>query len=215
MARQSTKSNVIRFDKGNLSSKGYRSSSNDDISGLEKIIKAEGHTLTDKQKVKLARFQKDFKKLKRQAGVGNNDFKSDALTRSMYRAMMGMGLELVPIAQQKYMDTKSESAMYALMSLINQLKDVSNEIRNMQDLEEQSEHIVKRILMPSFVLATQNLLSTAMALKAELDSAKMGSISRRKIKASIDDMLKGQAQYMNELSRSVNDSTTKYLLGDE
>lgn len=176
--------------------------------------KGKGKPIDPKIQKKMLTFRKEFKRIKKGVGADSKDFRSDQTTRSLYRAMLSMMIELIPIAEKKYLESESESAIYSLNALLNQVKDLNSAIRTFDDLEGQAMHIVQRILAPSMMQIIQNSIVQSELLKSAIKGQKLSDKQVSRLSKKVDDSLKGQAAYMQELQKSVEERVKGYLLGD-
>lgn len=171
--------------------------------------------LTLKQQRTSEKFGKVFKKLKKSVGASKkDDFRSDLTAKAMYRAMLAMLLEMIPVAQEKYMETRAEGSAYALNALLTQSLTLNDQIRNMESLEEQAEYIVRQIVSPVLVQFNQNMLMLSTGLKADIDSIVKDPKQRERLHKSANRLLMGQAAYMQEHQKALSDRITSYLLGE-
>lgn len=211
MAAPARKSgNVIAFDRAR---KEKRGSGMDVLPALDMLAKK--NKLSEGDKKRLARFKKDFRKLREQVGPEAKDLRSDLTQKAMYRAMLSAVLQMIPIAEETFLEKRSESATYAVNSLFNQCKDLATALRNLDDLEEQADYIASRIIHPTMVQFTQNLLTLIINIKGKVDNQNLDPKKSKQIKDSLDNALKAQAAYMNESQRALSHRIKSYLLGDD
>lgn len=175
--------------------------------------KGNGGKLDEKTEAKLARFNRDYKLLRKQIGPESEDIRSDSSTRALIRAFITSTLSMIPLAERQVYAKKSESSVYAFCALINQLKDLTNMLRGMDSLEEQADHIVSNILFQSFVTASNSLLNSWLSTVQFIDSLDIDVRDRKRVKRRIDDMIKQHGKLLDELSQSVSVQVKDYLLG--
>jgi hypothetical protein len=165
-------------------------------------------------KKKFESFSLNWEKLSKAAGTTQGDYRSDQFTRALYHAMMASMIELIPVAEQKYLETRSEGSLYALNAAVNQIKGLSSDIRGLDDLEGQADHITSAILIPMFMNVTSTLLSLMQGFKGEIDSLELTPRKSKAVKTGLDTMLKQFAAYLQGTSELVTAKTKAYMVGD-
>lgn len=160
-----------------------------------------------------SRFEKEFQSLRDSAGSGNAQFDSDDLTARSYRAMLSMVLELVPVAEVKYRESRREQDAYALNALINQTVTLSGLLRGFTDQQDKASHIAQRIIAPAMVLLAQQLMVAMTTVQAAIDGAQLKPGQSKGIKDALAGMMRGYAGFLAQQSGVLADSVSSFLTG--
>ena len=199
----------------------YRVRGNSDIKlvkgGIPKSLKGTDNIKLTKKQEKViekteknaAIFGKEYRKLKKMIGSNNKNFQGDKAIVAMLRAMLTSTLKMIPTAEYQYHLYKNERAAYAYSALINQAREIANDIRNVQNLEQQVDKIMDDIVKPSFSLIVQHLVE-------ELDNSGKKLYKEVENKAIVKKILKRSARnigrYITEHTASIENQLKKYLV---
>lgn len=162
----------------------------------------------------LSTFDRQYRKLKKQAGVSPKDYKNVQHTAAMYRALLASAINMLPIAEKQFYKYKNESGSYAWIALSNRATDLAAALGSLEDSQAQSTYISSQIVGPSFVLITQQMLTNAALLKSSLDTRGLKGEALRKVKGDIDEYLKSMATYLQVTLGSLEEKVSAYLNGD-
>lgn len=157
-------------------------------------------------------FQEEYKKLKKLIGSEALDFTNERSSMMMLRAMLVSTLSLIPLAEQKYKTTKSSYDIHSYVALTSQAREISNDIRAVQDLEQQVNYINVSIIQPALKLITQNSINEIFELKKKINIYISSSSIRRSINNELNGILRIQSTYLMEISKMLEDQLRKYLL---
>jgi hypothetical protein len=133
----------------------------------------------------------------------------EAAMLKMYRGLLDMVLDLIPIAERNYRQYKQDRASYALNTLVNQAREIGNDMRTLADFNNQAERIVE-MARRQFTLIAQAMVDEAYRLKKEirddLPPKKVEKINKR-----IDALVHGQGKYLNESVKALSDTILSYM----
>ena len=159
----------------------------------------------------VSRFGMEFHDLVQRTGADAGKLESDALTAAMYRATLGMVLDLIPIAENTYRTKMTEQSAYALNALINQAVSVSGLLRGFNDMQERASFISESILLPAFVRITQQMLAASTGLHAAIDGSGLKPEKASEVKKAVSVMVKEFAAYLHGESTAVTAIVTDFL----
>lgn len=141
-----------------------------------------------------------------------HDYSDQALI-VVYKALLEMVLDLIPIAESNYRQFKVDRSAYALNTYINQAREITNDIRAIKDFSEQLE-LINRIVRKQFTQIVQQLVEETFLLKKELVDS-LGAPSRRIVENKIESLIKSHGKYMNESVKMIDAQLTSLLLEQE
>lgn len=160
-------------------------------------------------------FRETLNRLKSQIGGEEDvDFRSDVGTKVILRAMLATTLELIPTAAEKYTTEKNESAAYAFSSLLNQSKDLMSQLRSMDSLDEQADHISDNILVRANMATGQNLISGLMQMKTRIRESQASLADKSDLCSAMDGMVREHVKFLDEQLKSTTEQIRAYLLGE-
>lgn len=132
---------------------------------------------------------------------------------AVYKAMLDMVLDLIPIAEENYRKYKIDKSAYALGSYLNHAREILVDIRAIKDFSEQLE-LINRIVRKQFTQIVQQLVEETFLLKKELVDS-LGAPSRRIVENKIESLIKSHGKYMNESVKMIDAQLTSLLLEQE
>lgn len=191
-----------------------------DIASLEKtkedlaevlLSVAEGSDVDENS----ARFEKEFNKLRKKVSVDKgNSYSSDSANQDMLRIMLAMVLELIPVAEAAARKTLKEGNFYALNALVNQAREISNDLRLSKPLEDTAFFIKDRIMEPVFKQLASHMINEMMSIKNEVDTTDVSTKQARLIKKRVDKSMLIMSRYLTDMILKVEDDTHAYITGD-
>lgn len=214
--REMKRAEVIK--KSASLSKGIKSfavtsgSSNGSSKGRSKADKEKGKKALAKYEDVMTTFQQEFGDLKKMFGAEAEDFQNDKSSIAMLRSMVAMTMDMLPIAEQAYRKAPNNFNASALVNLSNQARELANDIRNLQSLEQQIEHIGTEIIMPGTRMMAENLVSEIFKLKKEISFYIKKASVRRILLGHIETLGYSQGKFMTRTTMEMREKVRKYLL---
>lgn len=184
------------------------------LEDIEEMFGEDGEDLSDRKVKKV--FERQFKQLRRDLDASNTTMNASHSSRLMTRAMLAMVVDLIPVAEQAYRESKKEQSAYALNALVNQARELATDLKMMQDVEGQAEFIRDKLITPIFMSMTQQILASMMSLKNTIDTElgnKAPKTSRR-VKTEIDNNLRALGSFLEESNKKMGSDIERYLSGD-
>lgn len=160
-------------------------------------------------------FADQFEKIRKQIGADtpSKEVRIEQTGLAAYRAMLAMATDLMPVAEKAFRNKKTEGAVYGLSSLMNQVKDLTELIRNFSGSEEQVDYAVTKIIVPSLQRIAQQSVILAYPMKSVVDSCVKDAKSRDKIKGALDDLLNSNAQFIQATATALDEQVRAYFSG--
>jgi hypothetical protein len=159
-------------------------------------------------------FKQDFDKLRASLSPDNGDnLRIDQVSASFFRASLAMIMELMPIAEKAYRKTQKESAAYALTALMNQARDLTNDVRRSEDAEGQALQL-KSVVDTTFKSVAQLLLQEKFALQTKVDAITNDPRVRKAIRAEMDATILSFTIGLREHSNLLSARIRSFLLGE-
>ena len=119
---------------------------------------------------------------------------------------------LTPIAATGFATYKNDRAAVALNILMNQKREVINDIRSMDNGPKAVEFIMQKILLPMLQSVMQNYMNTNHDLKSKMKLVKDKKLRNILIK-KLDSSLELQGAFFNALQLGIEEKITEYLIG--
>lgn len=204
----SNKNNVIDFSKfDEIKTKASKKkviqvkpADEDDISPKE---------LAKRQKVEdeIVRISKRYRKLSKSMRESESDVQTNL---RVLKYCFNMSTRLLPIAEEIYVTYKNERGMYALNALVNQTREIANDIRMLSSNDKTIEYVLQAVFLPTLKLVLQHITGDFSDLKRELSDA-LPEKKAKSFKLKMNKMLKAQGQLLNDVSKSVEEKVTRHF----
>lgn len=179
-------------------------------SGIKKQVNKAVAVMGDDKKP--TAFARQMKSLKKQVSTKVETYNSNRVREATYRALQSALLDMLPLAHQKYLETKSESSAYAWNALQNSLKEVQNDLDALNGGEEQADRIYQ-IVGQAFQGITNNLIEILLSAQAEVNDSKASSVKelKKEIRAKYERIGRDSGQFMQETLKMVQSRVNDYL----
>jgi hypothetical protein len=128
----------------------------------------------------------------------------------MYKAMYDMVAELIPIAEANYRKFKIDRSAYALNTYLNQLREIANDMRSVNNFESQVRQLVEMCRFQYSMIA-QNMVEEADTVRRTLRDV-VRDDQRIKVDDALEKLTRGQAQYLKASLDGFTDQLAKLLL---
>lgn len=162
--------------------------------GKKQYVPMEKMPPADPDAIMPSKLQPEFEAIIKMAETADSD--TAAINLRLYKLLVKMLMNLIPIAESKYLTTRSEGAMYALSSALNNLKDLMDLIRVHSATDQRIDTLVSTVIAPVFMQIAQGMLAASLTAKGAIDSLKLKPEVNKAVKAAIDGMLRENATYL-------------------
>lgn len=160
----------------------------------------------------LSSFRTEYKKIKKLVGSEASDFQSDKANISMLRTMLSMTLDLIPIAQAAYQKNPNNFNASAIVNLTSQAREIANDIRNIQTLEQQVQYITNDIVRSISRELASDIVDEHYRMKTIIDKEIKNESRRDRLKANLEESLRKTGKYISNRTKELNEKISNYLL---
>lgn len=165
-----------------------------------------------KSKKLVSTFQRDFAKTLDEI-KNSDDLRVDAASASYYRAALSMVMDLIPVAEDSYRKTQKEGANYALQALVNQGRDLMNDVKLSEDLEGRL-FTIKSLIQNTFERVAGLMMNHKYELQRSIDGITSNPSLRRAMRSEADKMAVMYSKGLEECKIFLNLQLSMYLSGD-
>ena len=182
------------------------------VNKLAKKVEQSLEDIEDGEDIPESVFKKAFAELRKTLGTENTDISVDIASSAFQRSSLLMLTDLVPLAEEAYRKTKKESAAYALTALLNQIREVNNDLRVVEDVESKALNL-RKVIDSSFLGVAQLILQEKYELQNKINALTNDSRIRKAVRSEIDSMVNSMAEGLQQHSNLCSDRIRAYLLG--
>lgn len=146
--------------------------------------------------------------------VTSEDMDKDPVAHAakVYKAILSSLLTMVSTATAQYKKRRSVSDMYALSSLLNQIKDLQSLVSITASSKAAVEHITNAIVGPAMVRIVQHMLHDSIHIKAAIDSTTaLKPVDKIRLKEAVDKTLISHGEYMTMQNAAIANDIRAYL----
>ena len=115
-----------------------------------------------------------------------------------------MSTRLLPVAEEIYQTYKNERGMYALNALVNQIRELSSDLRMLSSNDKTVEYVLESVFLPSLQLVLQHFVSDFSELKQNISDS-LPPKKAKNIKLQMNRMIKAQGQLLDDIKKSVSE----------
>lgn len=149
------------------------------------------------------RYQRLAKDIRRNNGTNKADIKA-------LEELLLMTWELIPIAKETYKQFRSDRGIYALNGLVNQVREILNDLRQLRTGRKQHSHIVNKILVPNLTLLMQHYMADSFELRKLINQT--DKKQQTKLNKALNDMMQGHGSMFDEISNKIQTNLAEYLV---
>jgi len=151
--------------------------------------------------------EKQYKKLARQLKKSKEGNRADIAT---LKAFLELTMELIPVAKESYRQYRSDRGIYALNGLVNQAREIMNDLRQLRTGKKQHQHIVNKIILPNLAILMQHFMADCTELKKEI--AGLDRKTRNRLTEKINGMMTAQGLLFQEVSGKTQTALAEFLI---
>ena len=156
-----------------------------------------------------------IKKLSSEIDISNVDFQNDKMAGNVQRTMLANLLRLLPISVDAYRKKPTMSTATALTGLIKQANELFEQIRTVQNLDNQVQYITEEIVQPMIKFFIANLFDAVFYAKKSIqqDPRFMNNPNDLNcVNREFDNMIKNVGTKMEQAEETAIDKLKQYLL---
>lgn len=188
-------------------------SKHDVVDEITSLLEEEAQKRDGESPMKPSKFKKDFDNLTSLLSPDNKDFHIDKAANGIQRASLAMIVDLIPIAEATYRQTKKEFAAYALSSLIKQANELAAELRVNDDVEGRLA-TTRDLIHSSFVRIAELLLREKYAFHKAIDRVTNEPSIRKDLRNELDLMIQSYGKGLSEYKELLTAQLTMFISGD-
>jgi len=164
-----------------------------------------------------SRFASDFGLIRKSILRDGEEFNAEAAHKMILKTQLAMFLELQPIAEIAFRNSKKEQAAYAAIAVAEQVKGISSELKMIGNIENQSAFIKDRVIQPIFMVLVEHMMRQFLGLKNTIDTELSGTKNQeaaRTIKRAVDASLSVLTSFLDASREGMGANIHSYLSGD-
>jgi hypothetical protein len=158
--------------------------------------------------VALAKLDKRYRKLAK--NIRNNRGSSNNADIKALQELYLLTWELIPLAKENYKQYRSDRGIYALNGLVNQIREIQNDLRQLRTGKKQHAHIINKILLPNLTLLLQHYMTDCFELRKLV--SRVERKQRDRLNTALNNMMQSHGLLFDELSGKIQSTLAEYLV---
>lgn len=158
-------------------------------------------------------FEVLIQKLSSEIDISNLEFQNDKVASSVQRTLLSYLLKQIPIAIEAYKRKPTQGQALALTNFITQASNLFEQIRSVQNLENQVEYITSEIIEPLIKKFISIVYDSIFYLKNNMKhcSSNEGGDFQPALERELNSMIKAIAQKMETEEAQAVEKLKSYL----
>ena len=152
-------------------------------------------------------FDSLIQKLSSEIDISNNEFQNDKMAGNVQRTLLANLIRLIPVAVDAYKKKPTMRHSTALTGLIRQANELFEQIRSVQNLNNQVEYIQNEVIEPIIKLFINLVYDQIFFLKKNLKQNKL-FMNRD---TELDLIYKELDIFLRDLGKKLGDEEEKYI----
>ena len=152
-------------------------------------------------------FDSLIQKLSSEIDISNNEFQNDKMAGNVQRTLLANLIRLIPVAVDAYKKKPTMGNSTALTGLIRQANELFEQIRSVQNLNNQVEYIQNEVIEPIIKLFINLVYDQIFFLKKNLKQNKL-FMNRD---TELDLIYKELDIFLRDLGKKLGDEEEKYI----
>ena len=152
-------------------------------------------------------FDSLIQKLSSEIDISNNEFQNDKMAGNVQRTLLANLIRLIPVAVDAYKKKPTMGNSTALTGLIRQANELFEQIRSVQNLNNQVEYIQNEVIEPIIKLFINLVYDQIFFLKKNLKRNKLF----RNRDTEVDLIYKELDIFLRDLGKKLGDEEEKYI----
>jgi hypothetical protein len=142
--------------------------------------------------------------------TGDNDEKNVVTMLKMMQAML---LSVLPDVHDACKESGGKKGVYSMVTLMTQIRELSNDLRGLEDLEAQTQKIMSNIVQPTIALVAQNIVIQMFAFKKTIDELNIKSPRRAKqLRDGVDRIIRDQGRFLSQCGLKIEKQLFEMLV---
>ena len=152
-------------------------------------------------------FDSLIQKLSSEIDISNNEFQNDKMAGNVQRTLLANLIRLIPVAVDAYKKKPTMGNSTALTGLIRQANELFEQIRSVQNLNNQVEYIQNEVIEPIIKLFINLVYDQIFFLKKNL---KQNTLFMNR-DTELDLIYKELDIFLRDLGKKLGDEEEKYI----
>ena len=152
-------------------------------------------------------FDSLIQKLSSEIDISNNEFQNDKMAGNVRRTLLANLIRLIPVAVDAYKKKPTMGNSTALTGLIRQANELFEQIRSVQNLNNQVEYIQNEVIEPIIKLFINLVYDQIFFLKKNLKQNKLFMNKD----TELDLIYKELDIFLRDLGKKLGDEEEKYI----
>lgn len=155
-------------------------------------------------------FESEMKKHRRRLKRNKVSLTETQGNLAVLKSLLKMTLDMMPIAEKQFKKYQNERAVYPIVALTNQIREIMTDVRQLDNNDRLAQHLMVSILRPSLKLIISHIVQDFNTLKEELTET-MPPKRALRVKQRLNDMMRSHGTLLDELTQSVEQQLDEYL----
>ena len=202
------KDNVVKIDFSkfdDLEEKGKKRRPK--VSVEEKELSPEELERRQKIEEEIVKINNRYRKLAKSLKEADSDTQANI---RVLKYCFAMSHRLLPIAEEIYIKYKNERGVYAIAGLVEQIRELSNDLRMLSSNDKTVEYVLNVVFLPALQLVMQHIISDFAELKTTLTDS-LPEKKAKPIKLKLSKMTKAYGQLLDDVKKSVSEKVTEHF----
>jgi hypothetical protein len=135
---------------------------------------------------------------------------SDGATSLIVKALLQSLVEVLPMAEQHIVASKTTKGVYGFNALITSVRELLGDLQALRDRSSLGQSIVDKTVRPSYMDIAVQVVS-AFTIIQDSSRARMSEEDFREHRRTIEETKKGLSDYLTAQYKSVSDQVVKSL----
>jgi hypothetical protein len=158
----------------------------------------------------VSRFDKIYQKQKKKLRKKNIRITDGPGNIMVLTAMLEMTLKLIPIAEKQFYRFKNDRAVYPVINLVKQAREIATDIQRLGGAASAAPVIINTMITPNFQHLLQSSLNEGSALLRKLKQ-ELPREHHKTVQSAINEMVKNQTNYLGEINRAITSQIENYF----
>lgn len=160
------------------------------------------------------KLKKNYRKISAEVKKGEL-LNPDAITKKLFSVMLSTTIDLIPIAEKTYRNSRKDAAAYAYTNLVDKAQQLSADLKILKDTQGQAEYIRSNIVDPLLLSVISLMLQENMVMRSEIDNAFNSSPKRAiALKKKLDSSTRRVGDFLTKAKEASFQQIEAFLSGE-
>lgn len=176
----------------------------------QKGNKKSGPVTQEQLEAHISYFEKEVARRKKKLKKRNKRIDDGGASVEILQSLLGMSLRLLPTAERMFYHYKNERAVYALVALVTQIRDIQTDLQRLGAADDQGTEIFDKIIVPAQQLIIQNFLRESSFFLRTLKNS-LPEKYHKTVSTHVNSFMKNHAKYLGETTDSTQARVLEYF----